>query len=61
MRLRWATTSSSLRMLRPPVRSPEPNGASIDKDALHNAALAEVEDTFGDVLTTDEIIKLPVR
>lgn len=37
------------------------NGASIDKDALHNAALAEVEDTFGDVLTTDEIVKLPVR
>ncbi|MFI8223464.1 cysteine hydrolase family protein [Pseudomonas sp. NPDC085632] len=37
------------------------NGASIDKDALHKAALAEIEDTFGDVLNTDEIVKLPVR
>ncbi|MFJ2320164.1 cysteine hydrolase family protein [Pseudomonas sp. NPDC087817] len=37
------------------------NGASIDKDSLHNAALAEVEDTFGDVLSTAQIIKLPVR
>ena len=37
------------------------NGASIDKDSLHNAALAEVEDTFGEVLSTAQIIKLPVR
>lgn len=37
------------------------NGDSIDKDALHRAALAEVEDTFGDVMTTAQIIKLPVR
>jgi nicotinamidase-related amidase len=37
------------------------NGTSIDKDALHKAALAEVEDTFGDVLSTAEIVKLPVR
>ncbi|WP_277758506.1 isochorismatase family protein [Pseudomonas sp. A34-9] len=37
------------------------NGDSIDKDALHKAALAEVEDTFGDVLSTAEIVKLPVR
>ncbi|WP_028944766.1 cysteine hydrolase family protein [Pseudomonas vranovensis] len=37
------------------------NGVSIDKDALHHAALAEVEDTFGDVMTTAQILKLPVR
>lgn len=37
------------------------NGEAIDKDALHKAALAEVEDTFGDVMTTAQIIKLPVR
>jgi hypothetical protein len=37
------------------------NGESIDKDALHKAALAEIEDTFGDVMNTAEIIKLPVR
>ncbi|MGU9851865.1 cysteine hydrolase family protein [Pseudomonas koreensis] len=37
------------------------NGVSIDKDSLHKAALAEVEDTFGDVLGTAQIVKLPVR
>lgn len=37
------------------------NGSSIDKDSLHKAALAEVEDTFGDVLSTAQIVKLPVR
>jgi nicotinamidase-related amidase len=37
------------------------NGVSVDKDSLHQSALAEVEDTFGDVLTTAQIIKLPVR
>nr|WP_232324080.1 isochorismatase family protein [Pseudomonas fluorescens] len=37
------------------------NGSSIDKDSLHQAALAEVEDTFGDVMTTEQIVKLPVR
>lgn len=37
------------------------NGDKIDKDTLHKAALAEVEDTFGDVLTTAQILKLPVR
>lgn len=37
------------------------NGDMIDKDALHKAALAEVEDTFGDVMTTAQILKLPVR
>lgn len=37
------------------------NGVSIDKDSLHRAALAEVEDTFGDVLSTEQIVQLPVR
>jgi len=37
------------------------NGDAIDKDALHKAALAEVEDTFGTVMTTEQIIKLAVR
>lgn len=37
------------------------NGDTIDQDSLHRAALAEVEDTFGDVMTTAEIVKLPVR
>ena len=37
------------------------NGQSVDKDALHQSALAEVEDTFGDVMTTAQIIQLPVR
>ena len=37
------------------------NGESTDKDALHQAAFAEIEDTFGDVMNTAEIIKLPVR
>jgi len=37
------------------------NGDAIDKDALHKAALAEIEDTFGDVMTTAQILKLPVR
>ncbi|KAF1030672.1 MAG: Streptothricin hydrolase [Pseudomonas sp.] len=37
------------------------DGSSVDKDALHKAALAEVEDTFGDVMTTAQIIKLAVR
>ncbi|NIF68847.1 isochorismatase family protein [Burkholderia sp. Ap-962] len=37
------------------------NGQSIDKDTLHRAALAEIEDTFGEVLGTDEILALPVR
>lgn len=37
------------------------NGQSVDKDSLHKSALAEIEDTFGDVMTTEQIIKLPVR
>jgi nicotinamidase-related amidase len=37
------------------------NGDTIDKDSLHRAALAEIEDTFGDVMTTSEITHLPLR
>lgn len=37
------------------------NGQAVDSQALHQAALAEIEDTFGDVLATDDILKLPVR
>lgn len=37
------------------------NGDAIDKDSLHKAALAEVEDTFGDVMTTAQILELTVR
>lgn len=37
------------------------NGKTVDKDALHNAALAEVEDTFGDVMTTEQITQLSIR
>lgn len=37
------------------------NGQTVDKDSLHKSALAEVEDTFGDVMNTEQIIKLPVR
>lgn len=34
------------------------DGRSVDKDALHQAALAEIEDTFGDVMTTAQITAL---
>ncbi len=37
------------------------NGVGVDKDSLHNAALAEIEDTFGSVLTTDQILALPLH
>lgn len=37
------------------------NGQTVDKDTLHKSSLAEVEDTFGDVMTTEQITKLPVR
>ena len=37
------------------------NEQSVSSEALHQAALAEIEDTFGDVLTTAEIVKLAVR
>jgi nicotinamidase-related amidase len=37
------------------------NGDSVSADSLHRAALAEIEDTFGDVLTTAQIIDLPLH
>jgi len=37
------------------------NGVTVGHKALHNASLAEVEDTFGSVMTTSEITKLPLR
>nr|WP_257993238.1 isochorismatase family protein [Cupriavidus pauculus] len=37
------------------------DGRTIGKDALHEAALAEIEDTFGDVMTTTAITHLPLR
>nr|WP_231907076.1 isochorismatase family protein [Cupriavidus sp. D384] len=37
------------------------DGRSIGNDALHEAALAEIEDTFGDVMTTAAITHLPLR
>lgn len=35
------------------------NGDSVSADSLHRAALAEIEDTFGDVLTTAQVMDLP--
>ena len=37
------------------------DGPSIDANSLHRAALASVEDTFGDVMTTAQIVKLPLK
>jgi nicotinamidase-related amidase len=37
------------------------DGRTVGKDALHEAALAEIEDTFGDVMTTAAITQLPLR
>ncbi|MGO1070359.1 cysteine hydrolase family protein [Lysobacter sp. CA199] len=37
------------------------DGDTIDKDSLHRAALAEIEDTFGDVMKTEQITRLPLR
>ncbi|WP_256659342.1 cysteine hydrolase family protein [Pseudomonas sp. KBW05] len=37
------------------------DGRSVSKDELHNSALAEIEDTFGSVLSTSQIIALPVN
>ncbi len=37
------------------------DGSRVTSDALHAAALAEIEDTFGDVLTTAEVLRLPLR
>ena len=37
------------------------SGDPVSALELHNAALAEIEDTFGDVMTTDQIVALPLR
>lgn len=37
------------------------NGGSIGHRALHEASLAQIEDAFGDVMTTSAILALPVR
>ncbi|MFC3551051.1 cysteine hydrolase family protein [Lysobacter cavernae] len=37
------------------------NGDTIDQDTLHRSSLAEIEDTFGDVLTVSQIVSLPLR
>jgi nicotinamidase-related amidase len=37
------------------------DGTTVDEKTLHRAALAEIEDTFGDVLTTSQILELPLR
>ena len=34
---------------------------SVDADSLHRAALAEIEDVFGDVMSTDGILALALR
>jgi len=36
------------------------DGTLSDKDAQHRAALAAIEDTFGAVLDSDDILRLPV-
>lgn len=37
------------------------DGGSVGHKQLHASALAEIEDTFGDVMSTDRILALPVR
>jgi nicotinamidase-related amidase len=37
------------------------DGSTVGNAQLHASALAEIEDTFGDVLSTDRILSLPVR
>ncbi len=36
------------------------DGETISHHALHRAALATIDDTFGDILTTDQIVTLPL-
>ena len=36
------------------------DGETISHHALHRAALATIDDTFGDILTTDQIMTLPL-
>lgn len=35
------------------------NGETVAHDILHRAALASIDDTFGDILPTEQILKLP--
>lgn len=37
------------------------DGRTVTHDALHRAALASIDDTFGDVLTTGDILSLPLK
>lgn len=36
------------------------DGSVVSHDNLHRAALVSIEDTFGDVMTTEQLLKLPV-
>lgn len=36
------------------------DGLKVEHESLHRAALIGIEDTFGDVMTTDQIIALPL-
>ncbi len=36
------------------------DGRTVSHDALHRAALASIDDTFGDVLSTEQILNLPL-
>jgi len=37
------------------------DGTRVESASLHRAALAEIEDTFGDVMTTAQMLQLPLR
>ena len=37
------------------------DGSEVDSQSLHRAALISIEDTFGDVMTTGQIVALPLR
>jgi len=37
------------------------DGLTVGHESLHRAALVGIEDTFGDVMTTDQIVALPLR
>jgi nicotinamidase-related amidase len=37
------------------------DGSEVSHESLHRAALISIEDTFGDVMTTDRIIGLPLQ
>lgn len=37
------------------------DGRAVAHDALHRAALASIDDTFGDVLSTGQILNLPLK